>query len=51
MKSGTGGANWSELMSVMSRLCVTEINYFSLSFMERTATFRLVRREVSCYSI
>ena len=47
MKSGTGGANWSELMSVMSRLCVAELNYFSLSFMERATTFRLVRREVS----
>ncbi|XP_064385924.1 KICSTOR subunit 2-like [Halichondria panicea] len=45
IKSGTGGTNWCELMSLMSRLCVAEMNYFSLSFMERAATFRLVRRE------
>ena len=51
-KSATGGANWCEFMAVLNHLTAAEMNYFSLSFMERSwsSSFRIVKKEVLYFS-
>lgn len=46
-KSSSGGTNWCDFMGVLSRLASIEVNYFSLTFMERSwsDSFRLVKKE------
>ena len=43
----TGGVNWCEFMAVLNRLTAAEVNYFSVSFVERSwSSFRIGRKEV-----
>lgn len=47
-KSVTGGTNWCEFMAALNRLTAAEVNYFSVSFVERSwSSFRIGRKEVN----
>ena len=44
----TGGVNWCDFMSALSKLSLAEAGYYNLTFMERSwsDSWRLMRKEV-----
>lgn len=44
----TGGVNWCDFMSALSKLSLAEASYYNLTFMEKSwsDSWRLMRKEV-----